>query len=617
MSLLKVAQLSLKSMTLQEALKTAKSGDTISIGHKSIELDPKDGSNVIDKPLYIQGSGIEKTLIKVPAHMIGMLLAKGMTLHLSDLTIEIGHQANAILVSTPDCSLFLKNVKIVHGKKKIIKREFYPSFSAASDKDGHPFLRQLVIDNCQIDYLIAAAENLRVNNSQLGSVYNYEPSYLAGMKVSIEVSDLSLLILSSLKERMELSKVRTQGGLSLNGDAVINGLELYCGQSPQKYLKQIDFNQLAAYLILLNKVKRVVIVNGPLDYKNETPLYSLPFISGQNVSLTLKDLTLPKMEYKSSLVDGEITMESVTDNSQWSTKNVAVSDRASQSTLFSNEQSKTAMQKMDALIGLQSIKKSIREIVSSTQLNYQRAKRGMKVDSKMSLHMSFEGSAGTGKTTIARLFGQALYEGGILKTNKFVEVGKQDLVAGYKGQTAPKTHKVIMSALDGVLFIDEAYQLLGDKDDGGFENDAQMQLVADMENYRDRLVVIMAGYTNDMDRLFRLGNEGLASRFARRLVFPDYSLDELFQIMDLDCYQKKIYMTDGLFQGLATTLQLLYKEGKVKGNARYVRRFIEQLVLIRDDRLGNSDTSSMSDMELQAINSDDVLNLYKRMEALK
>jgi SpoVK/Ycf46/Vps4 family AAA+-type ATPase/tRNA U34 5-carboxymethylaminomethyl modifying GTPase MnmE/TrmE len=184
---------------------------------------------------------------------------------------------------------------------------------------------------------------------------------------------------------------------------------------------------------------------------------------------------------------------------------------------------------LDGLIGLQPVKQRIQRLAKRLQFETRYNKRAVE---RESLHMVFVGSPGTGKTTVARLLGRIFRELGLLKSGHMVETSRADLVAGYSGQTALKTTTVIQRALDGVLFVDEAYALGQDNDNFGRE--AIAQLVKAMYDYRDRLVVIMAGYPKDMETLLQT-NAGLKGRFADIINFPDYSADELMEILRRKC----------------------------------------------------------------------------------
>ena len=193
-------------------------------------------------------------------------------------------------------------------------------------------------------------------------------------------------------------------------------------------------------------------------------------------------------------------------------------------------------QELDDLIGLGSVKKEVRSLANFVKLQKQREAQGLKT-AKVSYHLVFYGSPGTGKTTVARIIGRIYKDLGVLKKGHTVETDRGGLVAKYMGQTALKTDTVIQQALDGVLFIDEAYSLVPEGGNGSdYGQEAIATLLKRMEDYRDRLVVIIAGYKDEMQR-FIDSNPGLQSRFNRYIDFPDYSGKELTEIFKM--YMKK------------------------------------------------------------------------------
>lgn len=256
---------------------------------------------------------------------------------------------------------------------------------------------------------------------------------------------------------------------------------------------------------------------------------------------------------------------------------------------------------LSKVVGLDSVKNYIRSLNARLMVQEQRKKLGLKVSATQTLHMIFMGNPGTGKTMMARTVANVLFNMGIISTNKLVETDRSGLVAGYIGQTAIKTREVIESALNGVLFIDEAYALAqgGDND---FGQEAIDTLVKMMDDNRDRLVVILAGYYEDMQN-FLNQNAGLKSRFPNVIEFEDYSTGELLSIAE-KMYKEQGYVLSSEAVGL---LEKIFEDGKKQsqfGNGRFVRNIFEKSLNCQAVRLSRS--STMSAAELSTITVDDI-----------
>ena len=273
-----------------------------------------------------------------------------------------------------------------------------------------------------------------------------------------------------------------------------------------------------------------------------------------------------------------------------------------------------AQAELDRQIGLARVKEQIERYRAATQMAKVRAARGMKV-AQASKHMVFTGPPGTGKTTIARVVANILAGLGVIGEPKLVEAARKDLVAEYEGQSAVKTARTIDRAMGGVLFIDEAYTLVQERDGRAdpFGTEALDTLLARMENDRDRLVVIIAGYSNDIDRLLET-NEGLRSRFSTRLEFNSYSSEEIVDIAKVIADQSDSCFTDEAAKQVLEAAALLIQSttnGKpaldVAGNGRYARRLVEAGEQIRDMRLAQSaDVDSLAIEELSEICGEDM-----------
>ena len=248
--------------------------------------------------------------------------------------------------------------------------------------------------------------------------------------------------------------------------------------------------------------------------------------------------------------------------------------------------SNKAAKELESLIGLTSVKAEVTSLANYIKIQKMRQEKGMKTP-PVSYHCVFTGNPGTGKTTVARIVAQIYQELGILKKGHLVETDRSGLVAEYVGQTAVKTNKIIDSALDGVLFIDEAYSLV----DGGqsdYGKEAISTLLKRMEDDRNRLVVILAGYTNDMKR-FIDSNPGLQSRFNRYIEFPDYTADELLQIFEFNLKNNEYCISNEARTALSEYLQKCVNEKDERfGNGRFVRNLFEKTIERQANRLSQA-----------------------------
>jgi stage V sporulation protein K len=367
-------------------------------------------------------------------------------------------------------------------------------------------------------------------------------------------------------------------------------------------LKQLDENLVNYYELLSNSSKKwgqedklIVTTILPSDSDLLNQYYALMYRWCLLVSKADKTTTVQEQAWLSKLKGAEesglLLMANLADTAEEEIKEV------------SNEGK--PLEQLKQMIGLGSVKKEIETLYNFVSIQQQRKKMGMKT-SAVSYHCIFTGNAGTGKTTVARIVAQIYKELGILKKGHLVETDRSGLVAEYVGQTAVKTNKIIDSALDGVLFIDEAYALSqGGKEDFGKE--AISTLIKRMEDDRNRLVVILAGYDEDM-RLFVNSNPGIQSRINRYIHFPDYSEDELFEIFMSLANKSEYHVTPEAQAKLRFIIEEeLDKKDSRFGNGRYVRNIFEKTLEHQANRLSLiSDItpellSTITDSDLQPI----------------
>lgn len=255
------------------------------------------------------------------------------------------------------------------------------------------------------------------------------------------------------------------------------------------------------------------------------------------------------------------------------------------------------MEDLNELIGLAGIKHDVRELYDFTKIQKLRKDAGMKTV-PVSMHLVFTGNPGTGKTTVARILARLYKQIGVLSTGQLVECDRSGLVAGYVGQTAVKTQKKIEEAMGGVLFIDEAYSLARSADQGtDFGQEAIDTILKAMEDHRDEFVVIVAGYTKPMETFIH-SNPGLQSRFNKFIEFPDYTVDELLAIFDLNC-RKYEYVPDPEAREQVKTLLMLRKAQMPENfaNAREVRNLFETIITNQARRIAVLEHPTKEEMQ--------------------
>ena len=248
------------------------------------------------------------------------------------------------------------------------------------------------------------------------------------------------------------------------------------------------------------------------------------------------------------------------------------------------EKIRELMGELNSLVGLENVKQEIQSLINLIKIRKMRRKMQLP-EMEMSYHMVFTGSPGTGKTTVARLVAKIYKELGILSEGNLVETDRSGLVAGYVGQTALKVHEIVEQAIGGILFIDEAYSLANPEIQNDFGTEAVDTLVKLMEDHRDNLVIIVAGYTEEMQSFLK-SNTGLISRFNKFIDFPDYSRNELVSIMNVMAKNAGLLIEDEAQQKVLLMLEhKKQEEWKDFGNARGMRNLFERFVMNQANRL--------------------------------
>lgn len=253
------------------------------------------------------------------------------------------------------------------------------------------------------------------------------------------------------------------------------------------------------------------------------------------------------------------------------------------------------LKELDTLVGLEKVKAEVKDLIDYQTVQKMRKEYGLSVG-KNTLHMAFTGNPGTGKTTVARIVGRVYKQLGLLSKGHFLEVSRTDLIAGYQGQTALKVKEVIESIKGGVLFIDEAYSITENDHADSYGRECLTELTKALEDYRDDLVVIVAGYTEPMNKFFE-SNPGLKSRFNKFIDFTDYDEKELFAIFQKICLENEYEISEEAAEKLKVIMKNAVEQKEEQfANGRYVRNLYEDIIMRQAHRLVNMKEVTKEDL---------------------
>ena len=313
--------------------------------------------------------------------------------------------------------------------------------------------------------------------------------------------------------------------------------------------------------------------------------------SGDEIVSSAKNSTLDALQKANDALSE--AKEKLSDKEMNPTIAADSSEKKLEETETPKEPETDPMEDLDSLTGLQNIKHDVKELMDFVTVQKMREEKGLK-SVPVSLHLAFTGNPGTGKTTVARIIARLYKKIGVLSQGQLVEVDRAGLVAGYVGQTAMKTQEKIAEAKGGVLFIDEAYTLA--KDGNDFGQEAIDTILKAMEDNREDFVVIVAGYTEPMEKFIN-SNPGLKSRFNKYIDFPDYKIEELVEIFDSNC-KKYDYILEEEAKNQVKSLIMLRKTERLENfaNAREVRNLFEEIITNQARRIARMDNPTDEDM---------------------
>lgn len=560
--------------TLEEALKKAKHDDQI-ILHKHVNE-----SVIINKSIILDGNGYS---LKIDSDTVGIKNNNNNHLVINNLTFIANTRANAII---NEGILELTNVKM---KLNGPVRKFLPLLYSDGSK--------LILNNCEL---------LKVNTTQNTTTkatnckfYNYY-----GDNIHIEPNDNSNEF-SNLYGRSKFINC-TLSHMDIDNAQIENckiGPYTHISNSNLKNIKiyqkdeelNIKLKKESSYGLLDNQSNEKYCLYLTDDitlqhYNIEIQDQEFIPIFGNHVNLEINK-TKTNTEYENELYNSTLKVTDTNDTNYWHLSKSKLS--AVRSKINSNIKEETGLDKLNKLIGLQSVKRKINEIMNNIQVQSQNKND----DFEFSYHMIFSGEPGTGKTTVAKYVTEALYEVGAIPENKFTVATVDSLVAGYVGQTAQKTREVLEKAVGGVLFIDEAYMLNVKQGQNTFNDEAIGVLIEFMENRRKDLIVILAGYKKEMTE-FLASNTGLDSRIER-VEFEDYTPQEMVQIFELMRKSNNIEYIDEnkikqnleKYFTLVTQLNLQIPDvnGRITngGNGRLVRNIFQKIITERNSRIIN------------------------------
>lgn len=547
-----------RAKDMVDALSRAQTDDTVIWNGKE-----KNTGLMVSQGIKIIGNN---ALLKIPEHEVGLIIKGQGNLSLSKITFLSKEICNAISIDAWAGTLVLENITSEYNTRK--RENAYPTIMGDSLQHASMSILGSVITRLTI----RDVQSIEIVNTTLS-----EQNVITGAQVALSNSDL-LGNTQISSDDYHLDSIKADN-LILKGSGVATSVQVNNGV---KFTGNTEIDNLTVV-----DGGRVILEDGMFIIRN-TDLSRVDLVANNAEIVAKEGAMLPKEMTGSATV-----------------ANQSSSEQGSES---------EAYQELQDMIGLDSVKKTVDGYINMARVGIAREKAGLgKFD--LSLSMIFTGSPGTGKTSVAKLLGKIMFEQGILPTSKFVHVGRKDLVGTHIGETAQLTANKVQEALGGILFIDEAYSLLPDEGNSkDYGTEAIDTLTDEMEKYHNDLVVIMAGYTDSMYTFFKRANPGLRSRFATDIEFPDYSLDELYQIAMLKLNKQFTFdQKVGLY--VKSAIKNFKARNLTNGNGRFIRIFIQEIVATQANRLTSThaNLNLVDPTTLSTLIPEDINTAYKSL----
>lgn len=553
--------------SLADAIDKAREGDTILL-NKSVEI----GTVIVTKNLEING---QNNTIKIQEGAAGLEFRTKRAI-VKNVTIFQSKHCNGIVNETPNGVIDLENVTFTFSSKNDPRDIYSPIF--ASDT------ATVTLTNVTADFFSFEASHISARHSTFGDFFGSQ-SALSASTIQLDSSTLTNIYLES--DNLTGSTLTTYGECYCRVNTLdIGQINFLFYNDPEKVFrkkfKDSSFVKDNITLFTINNCKKAIIHD--MRIATTEKVYQARLLQIIDTNLTLERSKKSKFLNDSLAQNSTITLIAG-DTNEW---NLFNSEIVNSSTTGKGQSS--GYKKLQEMIGLASVKEQIENFMAVASMQAVRAARGFSQEDTSNMNMVFGGAPGTGKTTVAKIIGQMLFEEHIVPTNKFKVTTRKDFVSKYIGATAQQTHDVFMSALGGVLLIDEAYSLLPHSEQDHAQ-EAIDQLVMDITEHKGEILVIVAGYTNDMQEFIEKGNPGLKSRFPNWIEFPSYTCDDLLDILLLNINKKNVALSQDDWDYLESRFIELFNatnvNGALDGNGRYIENFMNDLLATRDIRLAN------------------------------